>query len=132
MAEAFAESFARSRTLLRAASQAGHTYFRHMPWLCPGVTAFEVSLWDMGESPVFAGGTLVSGDRILLYGSFESGRLRYWLSVIPVSGRAGSVMRQGRPRGFHAKRDGYSGVGRILAQAARSGGTAVGWFSRTL
>ena len=117
MAEAFAESRARSRTLVRAASRAGLACFRHMPWLCPGVTALEVSVWDKGESPVLAGGTLASGDRVLVSGSFENGTLRHRLTVIPVSGGANTVPDI---------------VARILVQTALSGGAAVGRFSRTL
>lgn len=130
MADVFAESCARSRSLVRAASRAGLTYFKHMPWLCPGVTALELSLWEKGESPVFANATLPSGDRVVVRGSFESGTFRHRLHVIPVSSAAGGGIWQNR----HAV-SGESAadvVGCILARAARAGGTTIGRFSRTL
>lgn len=130
MAEVFAESYARSRSLVRAASRAGLTYFRHMPWLCPGVTALEISLWEKGESPVFAGATLPSGDRIIVRGSFESGAFRHRLNVIPVSSaRSGKIRQNRRTISGESVAD---VVGCILAQAARADGPMIGRFSRIL
>ncbi|CAK7047853.1 MAG: hypothetical protein DELT_00905 [Desulfovibrio sp.] len=135
MLSAFAESMARSRALERAAAPAGLVFFRHMPWLCPTVSSLEVSLWSKGESPVFAGCVLPSGDKMLLRGSLENGSLRYRVSVIPASsGSAAPPDWRGSP-GYKrpaAPKEMADVLGRILAQAFRVGGVAMGRFSRTL
>lgn len=142
--EAFAETFARSRALERAASPAGMVFFRHMPWLCGGLSQVEVSVWRTGESPVFAGARLLSGDRLSLRGEITGGMLRYRLGVSSPGGRVVSVRCAPAPTASAAFRGvdasgpaGASGcaadlVGRILALAADSDNIAVGRFSRKL
>lgn len=142
MLGAFTETFARSRALCRAASHAGLVFFQHMPWLSGAISQIEVSLWSKGESPVFAGARLSSGDRLLLRGAMEDGRLRYrvgisgtatgkprFSSVRTASADYRGTDRQGRPGVPDRPAD---LVGRILALAADSGTMALGRFSRKL
>ena len=139
---AFTESLVRSRALCRAAAFAGLALFRHMPWLSGAVSQIEVSLWNKGESPVFAGARLASGDRLLLRGAMEDGRLRYRLAVTGTSTAKPrfSSLRTAFAEYRGVEPQGRSGspapamdlVGRILALAADSGTMAVGRFSRKL
>lgn len=142
MLGAFAETLARSHALCRAVSCAGLMFFRHMPWLSGAVSQIEVSFWSRGESPVFAGARLHSGDRLLLRGAMEDGRLRYRLAV------SGTATAKPRFSSVHTVFAEYRGVepqsrsntpagaadliSRILALAADSGTMAVGRFSRKL
>ncbi len=141
--DAFAETFARSRALCRAASSAGLLFFQHMPWLCGGLTRVEVSLWRAGEAPVFAGACLPSGDRVSLRGVMEDSVLRYRLAVFGPN-RDAFGARFSPARSAAAEYRGGDGiaragdqtadlVGRILALAADSGSiTTTGRFSRQL
>ncbi len=139
--DAFAEALARSRSICRTAASAGLLFFRHLPWLGPGLAQVEVSLWRDGESPIIAGARLASGENLLLRGSMQGKIFRYRVAV-----EGGGVL----PRKFSPGRtaaaeylgfmpgQGASGgqvldlVGRILASAADSGSMAVGRFSRKL
>lgn len=138
----FAETLVRSRALCRAVSCAGLVFFRHMPWLSGSVSQIEVSFWSKGESPVFAGALLHSGDRLLLRGAMEDGRLRYRLAV------SGTTVAKPRFSSVHTVAAEYRGadpqsrsntpagtadlISRILALAADSGTMAIGRFSRKL
>ena len=144
--EAVTETLARSRMLQRAASPAGMVFFRHMPWLCGGLSQVEVSLWRSGESPVFAGARLPSGDRLSLRGEMAGGMLHYRLGVSsPEGGTAHSRAMSVRYAPARTASAAFRGVdasggagravdlvGRILALAADSGNIAVGRFSRKL
>ena len=113
-----------------------------MPWISPTLSGLEVSLWNKGDTPVIAGGTLPGGDALLLQGTMRGEALRYRLSVVPAKGGPTWEL----PRGVFAH-DGaaefqgaFAGtpgrtvdlVGRILALAANSGTMAVGRYSRRL
>lgn len=143
---AFAETQIRSRALLRVGAAAGLSFFRHMPWISPALTALEVSYWNKGDTPVIAGGTLPGGDTLLLQGTMRGDVLRYRLAVLPAKGAS---LKDAPRKGFtHSGLAEYQGtfaaagsgthgqavdlVGRILALAADSGTMAVGRFSRRL
>lgn len=143
VADAFAETLARSRALGRAAAPAGLVYFRHMPWLSGTLSRVEVSLWEGGESPVFAGARLPTGDSLLLRGEMAGPVLRYRLIVTTPGGGSGGTRIAPASGRFAECRgmDGYGRarpgramdlVGRILALAADSGSIAVSRFSRKL
>lgn len=138
--EAFAETRARSRELERLAEPAGLLFFRHMPWLCGGLSRVEVSLWRCGEAPVLVGARLPSGDGVLLRGEMDGGRLRYRLTVVGPGGACIFPERTARDecRGAESRvSEGRAApatdlVGRVLALAAESGSMALGRFSRKL
>ena len=142
---AFAETTARSRALLRAASGAGLRFFRHMPWLSRAVAGIEVSFWEKGESPILVGATLPGGDRLLVRGSLDEGVLRYKADIIPLAGAAKKLPPAERafartartvcaldPAGTYERAETADVVGRILSLAAGAGFAAAGRFSRKL
>ncbi len=131
----FAETSARSRSILRAARPAGLLFFRHMPWLSGAVSQIEVSLWRNAEAPVLAGARLAGGERLLVRGSMEKDVLRYRLGIVG-AGRAAATARFAPVRTAASEYQGASSertvdlVSHILALAADSGTMAVGRFSR--
>lgn len=137
---AFAETAARARSLCRAGASAGLVFFRHMPWLGPGLDQVEVSLWRDEKTPVIAGARLISGEKLLLRGEMREGIFRYRLSIAGPTAGGGrfSPGRTAASEYLGAVPGGASGVqtpdlvGRILALAADSGAMAVGRFSRKL
>ena len=135
--EGFTETLARSRALSRAAASSGLLFFQYMPWLCGGLAQIEVSLWRGGESPVFAGARLPSGDRLLLRGTMENGRLRHSLSIVGINGRSARKAAVAYPDNEAQTAVGEPErsvdlVSHILALAADSDASSVGRFSRKL
>ena len=141
---AFAEAFARSQVLCRAAFASGLLFFQHMPWLCGNLTQIEISLWGTGDFPVWASARLFSKEKLLLRGRMENGILHYHLEIAGVKDdkvstrvvSSRSVVAEyplfdarGRPRAMAQSVD---LVGHILALAAESDTTAAGRFSRKL